>query len=71
MPLGLTTKYVNNFNSYANWGNYRFLTQNGASTVYPALVNGLTEHTWTHKGTIDYVKNVISSTDRDEKYLFH
>lgn len=69
--VGTTTKYKNKYNSYANWGNYRFLTQNGSNTVYPAAVSGLVEHTWSHGGTIDYIKNVISSTDRDEKYLFY
>jgi hypothetical protein len=68
---GATTKYINKYNSYANWGNYRFLTQNGSGTVYPAAVSGIVEHTWSHGGTIDYIKNVISSTDRDEKYLFY
>ncbi|MEI0736548.1 hypothetical protein VQ056_07290 [Paenibacillus sp. JTLBN-2024] len=71
MPKGTSGKFKNPFTSYANWGNYRFLTQNGASTVYPGNVSGLIENTWSHGGSIDYIKNVISSTDRDEQYKIY
>jgi hypothetical protein len=66
-----TTKFQVPYTSYANWGNYRFLTNNGTGTVYPAAVSGLVENTWNHGGTIDYIKTVYSSTDRDEQYKIY
>lgn len=71
MPSGTTGKFKNGYSSYANWGNYRFLTQNGSGTVYPGNVSGLVEHTWNHGGVIDYIKSVISTTDRDEQYRIY
>lgn len=54
-----TTKFQVPYTSYANWGNYRFLTNNGTSTVYPGAVTGLVEASWNHGGIIDYIKPFI------------
>lgn len=71
MPKGASGKFRNGFTSYANWGNYRFLKQNGSSFDYPGLISGLVENTWSHGGVIDYIKNVISDNDRDEQYRIY
>lgn len=73
MPLNIpsTTKFQVPYTSYANWGNYRFLTNNGTGTVYPGAVSGLVENSWNHGGTIDFIKTVYSSTDRDEQYKIY
>ncbi|MBP2115802.1 hypothetical protein [Paenibacillus silagei] len=71
MPSGTSGKFKNGYSSYANWGNYRFLTQNGSDIAYPGNVSGLVEHVWNHGGVIDYIKTIINNDDRDEQYRIY
>ncbi|NEZ45445.1 hypothetical protein [Paenibacillus alvei] len=72
MPISNDRKTPFNvsYTSYANWGNYRFLTNNGSNTVYPTAIPS-TIDTWSHGGKIDYNKQVYSTTDRDEQYRIY
>ncbi|QWU17207.1 hypothetical protein SAMN04487895_12515 [Paenibacillus sophorae] len=71
MPSTTTGKFHVSYGSYANWGNYRWLTNDGTGTVYPGAVSGVSESTWSHGGAIDFIKTVYSGTDRDEQYKIY
>ncbi|GIP23297.1 hypothetical protein [Paenibacillus sp. J22TS3] len=66
-----TTPFHVGWSTPAKWGNYRFLTNNGTSTAYPGELAGLSDQTCLHGGKIYFLKNVISSTDRDESYWIY
>ncbi|OBZ08326.1 hypothetical protein A8L34_23695 [Bacillus sp. FJAT-27264] len=70
-PLPQTSIFHTGWTSEANWGNFRFLTNNGTSTAYPGEISGLSDQTCLHGSKIYFLKKVISSTDRDESYWIY
>ncbi|QYR21123.1 hypothetical protein KZ483_25995 [Paenibacillus sp. sptzw28] len=52
-----TTKFKTPFTSYAKWFDFKFLKNDGTVAVFPSEVTGLSNETWSHGGSIDYIKS--------------
>ncbi|SDS84522.1 hypothetical protein SAMN05444162_2421 [Paenibacillaceae bacterium GAS479] len=55
--LAPTTKFSTPYSSYGKWFDFKFLKNDGAASVFPTDVSGLSNETWSHGGSIDYIKS--------------
>jgi hypothetical protein len=66
-----TSTFHTGWTTAAKWGNFRFLTNNGNNTAYPGELSGVSDQTCLHGSNIYFLKNVISSTNREESYWIY
>ncbi|OXM13980.1 hypothetical protein CGZ75_13315 [Paenibacillus herberti] len=52
-----TSKFSTPYASYGKWFDFKFLKNDGAASVFPTDVSGLSNETWSHGGSIDYIKS--------------
>ncbi|WP_141136793.1 hypothetical protein [Paenibacillus herberti] len=55
--LAPSKKFSTPYSSYGKWFDFKFLKNDGAVSVFPTEVSGLSNETWSHGGSIDYIKS--------------